>query len=706
MKEYRIMIYQKILLFITFLILISLRAEAKAPLITQPPEAAHPMPDTTLDEDFGKVFIRQMNEVFSDADSPILTYKDTSLSAGVQTMISNDSLYILSEFNFFGNVYVQVTASDSDSSVTDIMLVTVISVNDQPVILQELQDTVFQQDFGKVFIAKMQDHFFDSDDLLLTYTDSNISFGVTPEISNDSLYLNSEQYFYGVVDITVEASDGFASISDSFAVTVTNINDAPIPRHWINNTMISEDAQNVYAGDVSINFTEADNDPMSYEANSSDSTKLKVHLSNDSLYLSAANDSSGILWIYLKATDPFMAVGIDSFEVTINPVNDRPKIISALRDTVLVKNFGRVFIRKLTTVFSDVDNTTLTYSAVNTSNGVYPSISNDSLYVNSTPNFFGNVSLRVIADDGVLTVSDTFRVIVNDNIPPQVFVNALSSPVLNIVRFVCGANEDLDTLMLTANSLPVLMTKQGNVYFGDYALTSTGSLLVNASATDLAGNQDTLNRNYAVSLLNKPTLFGKFHFTSSAEGYLLLSVSNSEFVPSNWKQYGEVIDVIMTGTEADLKIEAAYERSFPMDEESKIGLYEFINGQWSYVGGEGRNGRVTVQVKKNGKYSAFYNPDRIVVPREFVLGQNYPNPFNPSTKIRYEIPAESHVTIKIYNVLGQEVKTLVHALKSSGQYEVTWDGKNETGKPVASGVYLYRLQSTKFVQTRKMLLVK
>jgi len=88
------------------------------------------------------------------------------------------------------------------------------------------------------------------------------------------------------------------------------------------------------------------------------------------------------------------------------------------------------------------------------------------------------------------------------------------------------------------------------------------------------------------------------------------------------------------------------------------------------------------------------------LPTEFVLGQNYPNPFNPSTNIKYEIPAVARVTIKVYDVLGSEVATLVDGMHQPGRYEVVWDARN-----VTSGVYLYRLQSGTFVATKKMVLL-
>ena len=95
-----------------------------------------------------------------------------------------------------------------------------------------------------------------------------------------------------------------------------------------------------------------------------------------------------------------------------------------------------------------------------------------------------------------------------------------------------------------------------------------------------------------------------------------------------------------------------------------------------------------------------------VIPTDFSITQNYPNPFNPSTTIRYGLPQASSVTIKIYNILGQEVKTLVNEDKSAGTYTVQWNGDNDFGYQVASGTYIYRIVAGNFVQVRKMVLLK
>jgi hypothetical protein len=100
------------------------------------------------------------------------------------------------------------------------------------------------------------------------------------------------------------------------------------------------------------------------------------------------------------------------------------------------------------------------------------------------------------------------------------------------------------------------------------------------------------------------------------------------------------------------------------------------------------------------------NDPEIQVPDKFELAQNYPNPFNPVTNIRYTLPKMSHVKIEIFNILGQRVRVLVNEDKAPGTHSIRWNSLDDRGMRVASGVYIYRMITDKFVQVRKMVLIK
>lgn len=95
-----------------------------------------------------------------------------------------------------------------------------------------------------------------------------------------------------------------------------------------------------------------------------------------------------------------------------------------------------------------------------------------------------------------------------------------------------------------------------------------------------------------------------------------------------------------------------------------------------------------------------------LLPKDFFLLQNYPNPFNPETEIRFVLPEASNVVVKIFNLVGEEIRTLVDAPFHAGHHIAQWDGKDKIGNAIASGVYLYRLQAGSFSCTKKMILLR
>ena len=97
----------------------------------------------------------------------------------------------------------------------------------------------------------------------------------------------------------------------------------------------------------------------------------------------------------------------------------------------------------------------------------------------------------------------------------------------------------------------------------------------------------------------------------------------------------------------------------------------------------------------------------VELPTEFNLGQNYPNPFNPTTTISFSLPKEAPVTFEIYNMLGVKIRTLMAGqTKSAGLYSVAWDGRDDAGVSMSSGVYLYRISAGSFLASKKMTLLK
>ena len=92
--------------------------------------------------------------------------------------------------------------------------------------------------------------------------------------------------------------------------------------------------------------------------------------------------------------------------------------------------------------------------------------------------------------------------------------------------------------------------------------------------------------------------------------------------------------------------------------------------------------------------------------RKYNLIGNYPNPFNPTTSIKFVLAFESNLRIDIYNIKGQKVKTLLDTHYNAGEHSISWNGKDDNGSDVVSGVYFYKMQTNEFVAIKKMMLMK
>lgn len=132
---------------------------------------------------------------------------------------------------------------------------------------------------------------------------------------------------------------------------------------------------------------------------------------------------------------------------------------------------------------------------------------------------------------------------------------------------------------------------------------------------------------------------------------------------------------------------------------------DFVDiGAYEYQGGlKGGGGKIV------SADTASDNKSTTTAPQEFDLSQSYPNPFNPVAVIQFTVGSEqpsSHITLKIYNITGQLVRTLVDVERTPGNYTVIWDGKNNSGEEVASGIYFYQLNSASFKETKRAVLIK
>jgi len=142
-------------------------------------------------------------------------------------------------------------------------------------------------------------------------------------------------------------------------------------------------------------------------------------------------------------------------------------------------------------------------------------------------------------------------------------------------------------------------------------------------------------------------------------------------------------------------------------------LQDVVTGQLIDVpmAGSGVYGLANFGAFNQMKFTVYYNilssdVTTSIVPEEFTLSQNYPNPFNPVTTVQFQVPKRTNVTIKIFDMLGREVRTLFAGETLRGNYTVEWNGLNDAGFKMSSGSYIYRMIAGEIVLSKKMILLK
>jgi hypothetical protein len=141
------------------------------------------------------------------------------------------------------------------------------------------------------------------------------------------------------------------------------------------------------------------------------------------------------------------------------------------------------------------------------------------------------------------------------------------------------------------------------------------------------------------------------------------------------------------------------------------GIHELANGNLVNIGIHLKNKETKLEVSgfsqlNDNEKVRLENTSVREIPTSFALQNNYPNPFNPTTTIKYQIPENAHVRLVVYNMLGQRVRTIVDQPQEAGYYSVQWDGRNDYGESVSSGIYVYRIKAGSFITSKKMNLIK
>ena len=245
---------------------------------------------------------------------------------------------------------------------------------------------------------------------------------------------------------------------------------------------------------------------------------------------------------------------------------------------------------------------------------------------------------------------------------------------------------------------------------GDSLILSVANLPPNANFSDNGDETGSLNFNPDLMQAGvyEITFIASDLILADSEVVVITVISDSLVISGNAGVAGATLSYIIDTTETvTADGEGAYSFSVPYEwsgtvTPSKTG-YGFTPTTKTYAN------IISNQIDQDFTALVIEDVGRDIdelIPDQFQLAQNYPNPFNPVTTIEYGLPSRAQVTIEVFNVMGQKMKTLVNETKSAGIYRTEWNGIDDAGKLVSTGVYLYRFSAGDIVQKKKMLYLK
>jgi len=483
----------------------------------------------------------------------------------------------------------------------------------------------------------------------------------------------------------------------------------------INNLTVNEDA----SGTATLGATDADGDAITYSA-VSDTNAITVSVSSTTLTLTPTANWNGVANIKAYASDG-SAKDSTLFKLTVTAVNDAPVITAVSNESTNEETEKSIVLSA-----SDIDGDALTYSASSDTSAVAVTVSTNTLKLTPALNYTGTSVITVIVSDNALTDTTKFDFTV---------INVNDAPVISTLSDVTIKEDETGSVSLSATDIDgdaitysaVSDTNAITVSVSSTTLTLTptanwnGVANIKAYASDGSAKDSTSFKLTVTPVQDTPTAFD---WVSSALDTINITQSNLDdnynlqWDASTDAADGDSINYLLyakigvnppeeiydtTSTSVSITYEEFLENVF-----EPFPMLPRVTVKFTIVATDGID---TVNVTGDdrvvsvNRYEYLSTADE-GIPTEFALHDNYPNPFNPTTTLRFDLPEVSNITLTIYNMLGQKVKTFNMQSTPAGYHSLTWDATNDLGQQVGAGVYLYQLQAKDFVKTRKMVLLK
>ena len=648
---------------------------------------------------------------FTDADADPLTYSAISSDTTKATVriedVAEDVTMLYVTPVAAGTATITVTATDTEgATATQSYTLTVIPQNNAPTPKQGI--TKLPDQFIKVggtTTLNLADYFTDPDGDTLTYTVTSADT-TKATVSVSSATLTITAVAEGTTTITARATDpGEAWTKLDGSVTVRASNSAPTAISISDQTM---NANQVATIPLSSYFSDPDNDALTYAASSSDTAKATTSLSGTTLTVNTL--AAGTVTISATATDPFGSSASLSFTLTINAAPGTADTIPGLSTTEQLLlgqllTYSTIIFNELHNGSDDVKD----WLELRNVSAIDIPIDEWQLRILTSE---GNVIIpfpkgTVIPAGQVLLITNTEMATANTSVAPVViesfalpqseFALIIRSP--NVFGDIAGnyyegqKERPATAPALTVDTVwdrtqPIVSGYRTEAWAKSTHRNGLGSPGYQLSA--VAGD---LNNDGVVNILDLVLVASQFGIT----GHTAADLNGDNTV--------NIQDLVLVAN-AISNIGAA-----PTVKQSDAAIVY----NWLQLARQNESKIVKTDMPKGFSYErgieVLEQLARALTPDATVLLANYPNPFNPETWIPYQLAKAADVTVTIYASDGNVVRTLALGHQDAGMYKTRtqaayWDGKNEMGESVASGIYFYTLTAGSFSATRKMLILK
>ena len=676
--------------------------------------------------------------IYEDVDNGA---EDLSIILSSGENYSVESATVTPSMDYIGLLNIPLHLYDGqDTSLTSFVLeAEVLGVNDAPILVTALEDiTVAEDSEGASFslISNNDNLYFDDIDIvsgdLLSYTVAEAVGGLLLVSSeNDSVHIDFMQDSSGTDTLFITASDlSGLSVTDTVVVLVTPVNDAPVVLAQLS---ISTEE------DVSFMITL---DDIIYEDVDNGAEDLSIILSSGENYsvesatVTPSMDYIGLLNIPLHLYDG-QDTSLTSFvlEAEVLGVNDAPILVTALEDITvaedsegasfsLISNNDNLYFDDIDIVSGDL----LSYTVAEAVGGLLlVSSENDSVHIDFMQDSSGTDTLFITASDlSGLSVTDTVVVLVTPVNDAPVIAGVLTEfSMLEDDSITIGLS-DIQILDVDSDSFTMSILEGENYTVSGSVIIPTANFNGALSAPITVNDGEDESEPFSLTILVEPV-------NDAPLGFSLLSPEN-----------GATITILASDIINQTSLEVTWLQSIDPDNESVVYGLQMDAADWSSVIISGfpdtsynvsyaiitaildsldaselsidwtvfsTDGIDTVYAEQVFTFNVdaydVLSVDEVLIPDVYALHQNYPNPFNPTTTVKYDLPEQAVVTIKIFDVLGREVISLIDNMyQNPGFKSIRWNGLNQDGKQVVSGMYFYVIKTENFSQTRKMLMIK